>query len=377
MKNLSRVLFVLVFCFYGGYLNAAKVTTTPPVIHITQVNGVAVDYTLNPENYTGYEEAYNAANEKTVDQMLKYSNQKDLANGFANANAYASRAATHQAFQDYDIFAVTAGAMVGVQAPSFDQAYYTGDGIKDDVEEDGDVYAGTGVGIAFANIGVNSDFIYPGLYLNVVFGTLDLEPKDFITARSTLFGIGANYSWMKTKTLGFKLIKWRGISFGTGFYYNNTDIDLEIEMESIESEYTQDISGENVPVNIIMVPSFEMGLDVSTYTIPLDVSTSVQLLWVLNLNLGLGIDFCFGSSDIKLKSIGEVTAEIDRPDVEYTVTPGTITIDGSTKGGEPSFANPRITTGFGINILPVKIDVPIAIYLDSGASIGVTAGIVW
>ena len=56
--------------------------------------------------------------------LAKFETLPDLAKGFGNANIYAAQAATHQGFQDYSIFAVTTGFMIGVQLPSSDLNYY-------------------------------------------------------------------------------------------------------------------------------------------------------------------------------------------------------------------------------------------------------------
>ena len=117
-----------------------------------------------------------------------------------------------------------------------------------------------------------------------------------------------------------------------------------------------------------------MGVESHTFTIPVDVMTSVQLLWVLNFTLGTGIDFTFGKTDINLNADGDIA--IDGYAGAYT--PGSFYINGGTKGQHPSFAHYRINSGIGFNIAVVKIDVPIVWYpFDKAAAVGVTAGVVW
>ncbi|NMB64484.1 MAG: hypothetical protein GYA16_06395, partial [Spirochaetes bacterium] len=65
------------------------------------------------------------------------------------------------------------------------------------------------------------------------------------------------------------------------------------------------------------------------------------------------------------------------PKDQYQITPGNLKVDGSTLGKKPKWARARVMTGIGFNVGPVKIDVPIIYYLDTGAAVGITAGFIW
>ncbi len=381
------ILAQIIFCLWIPTVQAITIYGTPPRITFTNVYGETnpayledISNEINEQLNASFEDALTEAN----GELARYNKQTKLAKGFANASVYASRSATHQGYQDYSLFAITTGAMLGIQGPSFNPDYYT-DEMADRVEDEGDAYAGIGVGTSLLNVGLNASFITPGLFLNFKFGLFTLgtfADIEEVSASNALFGLGASYTWIKTTSLLFGLFKWRGLSISSGLYYNRTNVDVIIELDEIEEE----MSGFPVPGpdnntiegSVILDPSFKLGLQVDTVTIPIEINTSVRFLWALNFNLGLGVDFAFGSSNIILIADGDVTTDIgDGQEVSAKVTPGNLTIDGSTKGGSPSFMNPRITTGIGINILPVKIDIPIAVYLDSGASIGLTVGVVW
>jgi hypothetical protein len=302
------------------------------------------------------------------DELTKFDDQPKLAKGFANANVYAAQAATQQGFQDYSIFAVTTGFMLGVQLPSRDPDYY--DDLGDKIEEEGDLYGGVGTGLAIINLGINAGFIYPGLYLSAKFGTMSYE-EDELTTKSTLFGIGVNYSWIRTKSIAAGLIKWRGVSFGTGFIYNKNKSTIEIELDTLDESF--DESG--YTGTLYLDPSVELGVESKTYTIPFDVTTSARVLWLFNFNLGLGVDLSFGSSDIILESSGKVWGEFAGFE---TTEDGWFKIDAGTRDKKPSLVHARITTGVGLNIFPVKVDVPVILYpFEDAFAIGLTAGIVW
>jgi len=319
--------------------------------------------------------AFNNAIDEAATDLEKFRDQQDLAKGFANANVYSGQVATLQGYQNYLHYAVTAGVMVGVQLPSLDPDYY--DNIEDVIDRDGDIYAGVGAGISFVNLGINASSFYPGLYVNVKFGSLTLKPQEEIEIKNTTFGVGANYCLVKGIDQGQKLLRWRGLSLGTGFLYHVSKVDFKIEQDEIAEDLVGLDSYYPLATNaqLLLDPSFNLGFDVKTTTIPVDISTSFQLLWLFNLNLGAGVDFNFGSSDIILSSKGGVTVE-GIPDT-VPVTAGKVRINGSTTGVGPSSVCSRIMTGIGFNFNMVKLDVPIIWYPSKGASVGVTAGVVW
>jgi hypothetical protein len=396
MKSLLKLMLCgFIFCFLCSNAIAATMNGNAPYVNSITISGFGIynagggPGTLVDDLNTTISSAFANAELNANNDLAKYHDQKDLAKGFGNANAYAAQAGTLQGYQDYDIFAVTTGIMVGAQLPSSDKDYY--DDLDKKIKDKGDLYAGVGMGVSLINFGLNAGFIYPGLFLNAKFGYFSNSSLvDNLSVKTTLVGIGANYSWIKTTSLLAGFFKWRGISFGTGFLYNRNKVDYKIDLDPISQSITPINTaaapynlpgGPTIAGNIIIDPSIDLGIKTNTYTVPFDVTTSVRLLWFLNLNLGLGIDFTYGSTDIIVKSHGSVRTDIPNPpnpNISMDVTPGTVTVDGSTKDKKPSWVRERITTGVGFNIAAVKIDVPVIIYpFDSAFAVGLTAGIVW
>jgi hypothetical protein len=328
--------------------------------------------------------------------LAGFKEQKELAQGFANANAYSMQSATLQSFQNYSLFAVATGFMVGVQAPSTSFSYYSK--VGDEIQSKGDLYAGLGTSVSFLNVGVNAGFLMPGLYLNAKYGGLSQDVGDFSMDFSVM-GIGANYRLLDTKSF-LGLVKWRGISVGTGFYMQSNKLNMKITPDTIATQAhvreavlssassqqeTDDKKAlldqmgytENKPdATVKLSPTFNMGLDVTTFTIPVDVVTSGSILWgFLSATAGLGFDMNFGSSKIVLE--GESNAGIESNDTtKVTFKPAKVTVDGSSDNG-PSFARLRAMTGVGMGLGPVKIDIPLIYYFNSGAAFGVTVAVVW
>ena len=346
---------------------------------------------MNGEVGTAFDKTITDANEN----LKGFKQQKELAQGMANANLYSSNSATMNGYQNYDLFAVSSGFMLGVQAPSLDpKAYKT---IGDDITDKGDLYAGVGAGFTYLNVGLNCKFLMPGLYMNVKYGGLKQSVGDFDLDFKVL-GLGANFKVLEPKSF-IGLVKWRGISVGTGFYMQMDKLNMEIKPKPITEQAhfreavlsgattAQDSADKKTLLDqmgytaakpdaeIKLTPKFDMGLDISTYTIPVDVNTAVALLWgVVNVNAGLGVDVNFGNAEIVLK--GTSRADIGSDTTKVTFTPATVVVDGSSSNG-PSFVRMRAQTGIGLGLGPVKIDIPLIYYFNSGLAFGVTGAIVW
>ncbi len=339
--------------------------------------------------------AFNNTLDTARKNLETFGNQKDLAQGFANANAYSTQSATLQGYQNYDLFALSSGLMVGVQAPSARIDYYSH--IADDIQKRGDLYLGLGAGVTFLNVGINAKFIKPGLYLNVKYGAFKMKLED-LKMDFNMMGIGFNYKLLEPKSF-VGLVKWRGISLGSGFYQQTNKLNVHINADTINTKVpfretvmataTDPVDSvvkaglmdglgyttTNPNSKIILNPSFNMGLDVRTYTIPFDAVTAVSVLFgTINLSTGVGFDLNFGSNKIVLK--GETDAAITSDTTRIRFTPAHVNIDGSSSKG-PTLARFRAMAGVGLGLGPVKIDVPLIYYAASGLAFGVTAAIVW
>ncbi len=305
-----------------------------------------------------------------INTISKFDNQSDLARGFANANAYSSHAGTIQGYQNYDLFYVSVGLMAGVQAPSADQDYYKKSVIEDDLKPDGDVYAGISAGAAIS-AGIHARFIAYGLYLSGTFGKVNIEDEGNYSFDSTIIGFGINYALINPHGILFGFLNWRGLSVGTGLIYQKNKASFVYDFDTV----SQSFSGGGVSGTMSVDPSTKFGFEVTTYTIPVDIVTSFQLLWLLNITAGVGVDFVYGKSDLTLTSGGDVNVNISSGSAN--IVPGSITVDGSTRDVNPNRVRPKLMAGIGLQLGPIKLDVPVIYYPDAGAAVGITAAFVW
>ncbi|MEO6097759.1 MAG: hypothetical protein ABIW76_19740 [Fibrobacteria bacterium] len=397
---LRRLPFFLAFGIVASYSisGAFSIKGTPPevIFHsnnpfFTPAMQATFESRMNGEVATAFN-----ANIASADSTLKgFKEQKDLAQGFANANAYSVNSATLQGFQNYSLFAVATGLMVGVQAPTTSFSYYSK--IADDIQKKGDLYAGLGVGFSYLNVGVNAKFLMPGLYLNAKYGGFSRDVEDF-SMDFQVMGVGVNYRLLEPKSL-VGLVKWRGVSVGSGFYMQSNKVNKRIEPDTITTQahfraavlssatdpadraqkglildemgYTE----ANPDADVKLSPAFDMGIDVSTITIPIDAVTAVSVLFgMFNITAGMGVDLNFGSSEIVLE--GGSDANIGSHNEQTEFKPARVTVEGSSENG-PSFARLRAMTGLGLGLGPVKFDIPLIYYFNSGIAFGLTAAVVW
>jgi hypothetical protein len=375
-----------------------EVTGQAPKVHFNGITNAQFpglktyfETKMNGEVSAAFNSTLDTANEK----MKGFRSQKRLAQAMANANAYSANSATLQGYQNYSLFAVSSGFMLGVQAPSLDpQAYET---MPEDIKKKGDIYLGVGAGFSYLNVGINcGKFLLPNLYLNLKYGGMSQDFGD-VSMDFKVMGLGASYAILQPKSF-VGLVKWRGISASTGFYMQMNKIKMTIEADTFRTDahfrkavlsgatgqdstdkeaiLTEMGYGQGSPdAEVAISPVFNMDLDVSAYTIPLEVNTAVALLWgVININAGLGVDFNFGNADIKLA--GESDADIEGNSDKVTFDPAQVNVTGGDSNG-PSFVRPRVMTGLGIGFGPVKIDIPLLYYFNTGLAVGITGAVVW
>lgn len=379
-------------------VHAFKITGTAPQVHFNGISNsnfpalkAYFEEKMNNEVRSAFDTTLADANR----QLSGFGSQKDLAQGMANANVYSSNSATLQGYPNYDLFAVSSGTMFGFQLPSLDVGEI--DKIGDKITKDGDIYAGVGMGFSYINVGLNcGKFLLPGLYLNVKYGGLSQDLADF-SLDYKVMGVGASYTILAPKSF-IGLVKWRGVSASTGFYVQMDKLNMKVVPDTFKTDahfreavlagatgqdstdkeaiLTEMGYGEgSQDAQVLINPVFNMGLDISTYTIPLEVNTAVALLWgVINVNAGLGADLSFGSAKIVLE--GTSDADIKGNSNKVTFDKANVNVDGSSKNG-PSFLRPRAMTGVGLGLGPVKLDIPLVYYFNSGLAFGITGAVVW
>ncbi|TAH54949.1 MAG: hypothetical protein EWM51_04665 [Treponema sp.] len=331
-------------------------------------------------------------------QLGKFDKQEKLALGFGNATAYAGQGATMQGYQGYKLFSVMAGGIAGFQLPSMNIDEIAE--IPGSMMKESDVYAGIAGAVPVFNIGINAETVFGliglgdvfnNMYFNLKFGggkineNFTFESKKYaVDIESFTLGMGVNYQLLPSIGLLGGFVRWRGINLGAGLTIQNSSFVISLPFdtmsESVSVPVTVGSDTYTATGTMEAVPTVRVGSTVTTFTIPLEATTSIQTLWLFNVNFGLGADFVFGNSDV----VAEATSPINlglavdgMASLSPTITPGSVKLDLGTRGVSPSLTRMRIMAGLGNNFGPLKLDVPLYYYLNSGFAIGVTLGVVW
>ncbi|MFP4330429.1 MAG: Lsa36 family surface (lipo)protein [Spirochaetaceae bacterium] len=323
-----------------------------------------------------------------------------LSEGFANAGATASHLGTPRAFSDYRSFAFILGTGAAVTAPGIEPDTITS--AAESIEDEGDIYLGAGVQPLTAGLGVNISrwvdrtrvYLKVG-YFDIPYGTL----ADEVAFNSLSVGGGASYQLLRTRQLPIGFLRWRGLTLSSGllFQRNRTDIDIEVDEDAFSTAdfgtiefgdlgFTDDdLSGTGLtaedPFGTLEVsPTLTAAIESRTYSIPLEASTGVRILWLVDVNLGAGVDLVFGSSELSLGADAEANFVPSQEAGSLVSTePGSASFNIRSEEG-PQLLRPRLTGGVGVNLGPVKLDVPVMLFFDSegnSAMAGVNLGIVW
>ncbi|MCG8479437.1 MAG: hypothetical protein MI724_10105 [Spirochaetales bacterium] len=374
MTQLKRLLIasLLLFSVATAW---GQVNVSPPT-----VSGTQFDDQINNE-ILGAVEQFEAELSSELEQFF---DQPLLAQGIANSGATATHIGTQRAFIDYRRFALVAGVGFAASLPDSDPS-----AIEESVErleEDGDLYAGAAF-LPVIGIGVPLRFLSEDLYVNFKLSWFESEGL-FDGFEYNSFSIGGlvNYQLLETRSLPLGFLRWRGLSVGSGVIYQRNELVYELGFDRVTETVdfgTVDVGAETVNIgtaDITMEPTITAVVGSNSVVIPLEATTGLRILWLFDVNIGAGIDLAFGNSEVELELESPVTLEPDGTLQDLQVTDGSATVTVGTDGDGPDFIRPRLTAGVGLNLGPLKVDVPLMYYFDSdGNSLmaGVNVGIVW
>ncbi|MDA3900735.1 MAG: hypothetical protein PF637_09490 [Spirochaetes bacterium] len=183
---------------------------------------------------------------------------------------------------------------------------------------------------------------------------------------SFILGVGTRYKFYNF-TLTNENFQLRSLSIGTGLYYTRNNIFFtpdDIDKESDESNGYLTRSTSEV----------ELTIQSSNYTIPLDITSSAKVFNHFNIMAGTGLDLCFGSTKIDVKTDTTVNAYDSNDNLIETDNPATMELTDSKTEGSAPVARFKAIFGFGLSFGPVHIAMPIAIYPTNGYTAALIVG---
>jgi hypothetical protein len=381
---LRKLLVLLSLCTVWGtaaFAGTSSITITAP--QISNFSGGPVGQeAINTELTTLFGQIQTNLN---TQYFSKLHDLGQLSEGFANANTVASSNPDIMGYENYDIFSFFVGSSLGFALPALTASQLNNLGSS--IVNNGDLYGGLGTGGIAAQLGLNtSKFLVRNLYVSLKFGLFTLPTTSLPNNLSgdfhqMLLGIGVDYKIVSPWGIWGGLVKWRGISLGTGFEYSRTSLNLNVGLPN-QTLPPQTVDTVNVTASLNN-PQANLDVVASSFIVPVEVDTSIQFLWIFNLGLGAGADINLPFSTIAINGTGTTTIGLapSSGTLSYTETPGSIAVNATDSKNTPGFwdyVSPKLSADLGFNISIVKIDIPLAFYpLTKAVSLGVIGGVAW
>ncbi len=209
-----------------------------------------------------------------------------LMEGMANSSVMAGKGIGSDYASNMSVFLIGAGLGVGADLEKNKEADspISGAGIQ------GGLIVGTNLAWLPTNTLLGLEASKLNVYLNAMKYKYEMDNKDTSgSADLSSYGIHFSYDWIKSR--GNRLLGWGGIKIHTGYEYNHTNLKVN---SGITKDLSYEDSGDTYSSQISASPSAE--IDVATHSIPLEISTSVQVLYFVSIYTGLGVDYNMGKA---------------------------------------------------------------------------------
>lgn len=283
-----------------------------------------------------------------INQDLPLGKPKRLMEGMANSQVASAKGVATDYISHFDAVAIGVGVGIGA-----------------DLEEDKSVDSElSGAGITGAvQFGLNVSKITDSPFLGMdpkrltVMGNFfkynaDRKVDDnAIKADMLSFGFSGSYRWIdggRNRWWG-----WDGVRLHTGYQYSRLDLTVSTNLNEVVNANL----GANGTLNGTVSGSPKATIETGTHSIPLEISTGVNFLYVLSFYGGLGTDINMGAA----KGKGALNSD----DSTLTCSGGTscggnpnIVVRTSANVGEEGKVNPfflRAFAGFQVNVPFVNI----------------------
>ena len=290
-----------------------------------------------------------------------------FAGATATSQAYSSvDVGSFQAYHNYRFLAITVGVQAATHVPTTNldklPDYFADMGDTEDPSYEMGFAAATSL-----NVGVK---ILPRLYIDaklMYLPTVNVPVGEDMNMGISNLTVGAGVTWQFMKAFDVGAFRWGGLALHGGYYMTWNKIDFTMKKVNLDDGTVSSTS------------DFNLAYNAHTHSIPAELTTSIRLVWFLNLYAGVGVTFNFGKATVTMDQDMEVTdggaSDTISFDAESTNNPGVFDV--------------KFMTGLGIKILPVIIDIPVTFHFPTnekfrydnksgmGMNVGITMGVVF
>ncbi|MDA8793887.1 hypothetical protein N9N67_11620 [Bacteriovoracaceae bacterium] len=268
--------------------------------------------------------------------------QTDFVRGMGGANILAGKGQGTDYANHFDLFLISASTGFGID---------TGDNEFDELDEGVpggiSILPNIAIGLPGALFKLDkTDFFFnftSGDITSVLEGSLSEDLV--ISGEASGFGFHIRHQLMpKVDVVPFGVLRWGGVFIHAGIV--KSELDLEMTLELDDETVTDDDADATASFTNAEAT---LGAISNTQSIPIEVSTYVQLMYIMTFYTGFGIDFNSGYA--------ESTAEIEG-DINATATGGTGSGTAEIEVGDKEnveSSNTRSFVGFQFNLPLLKV----------------------
>lgn len=215
-----------------------------------------------------------------------------------------------------------------------------------------------GVGVhASVLLGMNAGFLgmkklgpIEGRRLNLYVNGFSYNAKSGeLSFGMSSFGLHGQYKLVEPKRAGFAA-GWGGIDFTTGIEYSSLSVGFKTPF---------DIEASTGDTTIAWDADVNLGVKSSTFTVPIELSTNVDLFHTLGAFFGTGVDLNFSGAHFTGGASGPITATYNGDTTGFTGTlfegTGDLDLEGDELEAGAGALVPRIFGGLQFNIWALKM----------------------
>lgn len=290
----------------------------------------------------------------TVETRLNQLNFGPLVSRSATAGAAAARAATVDHASFIKVFSVTAAGSAAITGFDGIKALQDPGAVSDDVQNGQAPNFGAAPG-ASAMLGFNFGalklrswrFFNPNrlqLYVSAMYINFSYN-GDEVQAKTQNYGAHLKYQLLAPSDLTENtLVRWGGLNVASGLTWAGTDFAFNTALPNGTAQSTAPVSvagqTRNLTLSGVWSGEADINLHLRAYTVPLEVSSFIQLLYVFTLFGGVAMDLNFGSLSV------DASAK----------APLAITASASGNSTVIDLLTPKPTLDFALTRSPVRID---------------------
>lgn len=295
----------ILFIFFILHFLALETAFGAGVFRITnRTYGNLSDPTITAQ----IDELFNTMETQVNAQLAQFDAESYL-KGTANATALASTGGTHDLANRFRYFYVSVGGGIAADLGGKNFKDFTSDpnSINSAKGLSGNMSITIGAPGHLVNIPKMNWFEPQRFKLYMSYSQFDKKFED-VNFEYLSYSLMGQYHFFGYHSALLGSLKWHGVDVTTGFKYSKIKVLFSKSFNETVQQQLNDPGSGNPTMTMNYASTGQLGASANITTVPIEVSTSVGLLYFLDGFVGLGTDLNFGSASSIISAPGSVTA---------------------------------------------------------------------